>query len=95
MSLFVGAVYTFTMRETYSDAFGHHLQHIHQEENPSHTRHTVERDDGFAEEYEGAEYFNTYSEWPLLERQAVDLARGKVLDIGCGAGKHALYLQEQ
>lgn len=30
---------------------------------------------------------------PLLEKKALALAYGKVLDIGCGAGSHSLYLQ--
>lgn len=39
--------------------------------------------------------FRTYSEMPKLEQKALDLAHGKVLDIGCGAGSHSLYLQEK
>ncbi len=39
--------------------------------------------------------FRTYSEMPKLEQKALDLAYGKVLDVGCGAGSHSLYLQDQ
>ena len=39
--------------------------------------------------------FRDYSEMPKIEQKALDLAYGKVLDIGCGAGSHSLYLQEQ
>lgn len=39
--------------------------------------------------------FRTYKEMPLIEQKALDLAKGKVLDIGCGAGSHSLYLQEK
>lgn len=39
--------------------------------------------------------FRNYSEMPPLEQKALDLAFGKVLDIGCCAGSHSLYLQEK
>ena len=33
--------------------------------------------------------------WHLTEKKAIKYARGRVLDIGCGAGRHALYLQDK
>ena len=36
-----------------------------------------------------------YREWPTAERQAVGEVDGRVLDVGCGAGRVALHLQEQ
>lgn len=37
--------------------------------------------------------FRSYSEMPLVEQKALKLAKGKVLDVGCGAGNHSLLLQ--
>lgn len=37
--------------------------------------------------------FRDYDEMPQLEKTALNLSKGKVLDVGCGAGSHSLYLQ--
>ncbi|MFD2915885.1 class I SAM-dependent methyltransferase [Psychroserpens luteus] len=39
--------------------------------------------------------FRSYSEMPKLEQKALQLAKGNVLDVGCGSGSHSLYLQEK
>ena len=39
--------------------------------------------------------FRSYKKMPKLEQKALDLAFGKVLDVGCGAGSHSLYLQNE
>ncbi len=53
----------------------------------------VERDDG----YRGGEdirwYFTRAAGFPAFEKRALKFARGKILDLGCGAGRHSLHLQ--
>lgn len=39
--------------------------------------------------------FRTFGQMPPLERRALQLASGRVADVGAGAGCHTLYLQEQ
>ena len=48
-----------------------------------------------ADEMSVAYLFRSYAEMPKLEQKALQLANGKVLDVGCGAGSHALYLQKK
>ena len=37
--------------------------------------------------------FRSFKEMPKLEQKALKLAKGSILDVGCGAGSHSLYLQ--
>ena len=46
-----------------------------------------------ADEMSVAYLFRSYDEMPKLEQKALQLAKGKVLDVGCGAGSHSLTLQ--
>ena len=48
-----------------------------------------------ADEMSIAYLFRSYDDMPKLERHALQLAKGKILDIGCGAGSHSLYLQNE
>ena len=57
---------------------------------------SVERDDDFIAANRGPlNYFEPYRRWPSHQRLALRLARGRVLDVGCGAGRVALHLQER
>lgn len=39
--------------------------------------------------------FRGFKDMPKLEQKALKLAKGTVLDVGCGAGSHSLYLQKK
>lgn len=55
----------------------------------------VERDDGFIDSIPGSSYLAKFEAWPQIERRAMELVRGRVIDLGCGAGRVALYLQRK
>jgi SAM-dependent methyltransferase len=56
----------------------------------------VERDDGFINAGLGpAVYFDPFRRWPAHQRRAMRFVRGRVLDVGAGAGRVALHLQER
>ncbi|MBP6557490.1 MAG: class I SAM-dependent methyltransferase [Flavobacterium sp.] len=48
-----------------------------------------------ADEMSVAYLFRSYNDMPKLEKKALQLAKGKILDVGCGAGSHSLYLQQK
>ena len=75
------------------DAFGHGMLDFL---NGAASSEIVERDDGLIRANGGpGVYFEPFKKWHLLERQAIRYVRGRVQDIGCGAGRHSLYLQEK
>ena len=39
--------------------------------------------------------FRTFHEMPIIEQTALQFCKGSVLDLGCGAGIHTLYLQDK
>lgn len=55
----------------------------------------VERDDGMLDIDDISWYLTAYAEFPKFEKRSLKFARGRVLDIGCAAGRHALYLQRR
>ncbi len=75
------------------DAFGRALLDSQQGGRP---RLAFERDDGYIDCSGGTDgYFAPYREWDPAEKRALRYVRGRVLDVGCGAGRHCLYLQQQ
>lgn len=39
--------------------------------------------------------FRDFKDMPKLEKKALQMAKGSILDVGCGAGIHSLYLQKK
>jgi SAM-dependent methyltransferase len=61
---------------------------------PGMVREIVERDDGYLDGQDALFYFLPYGQWDALDHWLVDRAAGDVLDVGAGAGRVALHLQE-
>lgn len=81
------------MRVT-EDAYGRQL--LAQYKSRTASAEIIERDDDYIDTGSDAGmYFSEYEQWPPFEQQAVASAEGRVLDIGCGAGRHSLYLQQK
>jgi SAM-dependent methyltransferase len=52
----------------------------------------VERADGRITAHDAGKYFVGPDEWSPVDRWACEQAAGRVLDVGCGAGRHAVPL---
>jgi SAM-dependent methyltransferase len=48
-----------------------------------------------ADEMSVAYLFRSFPQMPKIEKKALELSKGKILDVGCGAGSHSLYLQNE
>jgi SAM-dependent methyltransferase len=56
----------------------------------------IERDDGYIDGVLTRQYFAAYADWKPWEQEAIGCrVPGRALDLGCGAGRVELYLQEQ
>ena len=47
------------------------------------------------DEMEVVYLFRSFAEMPTLEQKALQLTKGRTLEVGCGAGSHGLYLQNE
>lgn len=55
------------------------------------TETSISEEDEMSIEY----LFRDYKKMPEIEQKALNLTKGKILDVGCGAGSHSLYLQNE
>ncbi|MCZ2808970.1 MAG: class I SAM-dependent methyltransferase [Candidatus Bathyarchaeota archaeon] len=78
--------------EPEEDAFGQMLLAYYKGKDVS---EIVERDDGLKNARNPKGYFSGYEDWHPIEQKAMRLVKGRLLDVGCGAGRHSLYLQKK
>ncbi|HOS44712.1 MAG TPA: class I SAM-dependent methyltransferase [Armatimonadota bacterium] len=74
------------------DLFGRVLDDCHRGIS---TEYFLRRDDNLLERDSSLRYFRAWHEMPAHHRCLLTHARGRVLDVGAGAGQHTLVLQER
>ena len=78
------------------DPFGQQVYDHHRGLIPDDFREVGERDDGDLQVYEHPRwYFAPFDEWAPHLQEAMQYVRGRTLDIGCGAGRVTLPLQQR
>jgi SAM-dependent methyltransferase len=75
------------------DLFGRALNQFYLEKDTAklYSETTISHWDEYPLEY----LFRDFDQMPEIEQRALKMAQGKILDVGCGAGSHSLYLQDQ
>lgn len=88
------ALQTMTIAPAFEDAFGRALLDHH--EGRAGDLLLLESDDGSVRpaDMQPAGFFAPQPTWPSWEQHVVGYAEGAILDLGAGAGRHSLYLQD-
>ncbi|NDV46609.1 class I SAM-dependent methyltransferase [Paludibacter sp. 221] len=81
------------MKATANDTYGEGL--LAYWEGKKNAVFTVESDIAETEKWPVSTFFRSYRNMPEIEQKALSHVQGTVLDIGAGAGSHALWLQQQ
>ncbi|MBO0868459.1 MAG: class I SAM-dependent methyltransferase [Micromonosporaceae bacterium] len=85
-----------TVEPAIGDAFGDVLRECWDAgAEAGHTFEVIERDDGLLLLADAARYFAGANPWSTHEAAILPLATGRVLDIGCGAGRHLAALGDR
>ena len=75
------------------DAFGQMLRDCQDAgRQPGMAFEVIERSDGLISVGDAARYFAGFDDWPEHEQTVLEAVSGRVLDVGCGAGRHAAVL---
>jgi SAM-dependent methyltransferase len=83
----------FTMIKKDQDPMGQAIYNFHHYSDETSVKVNTNITEG--EELPVPYLFRTYDQMPLLEKKAMNRVKGKVLDVGAGAGAHSVYLQSQ
>jgi SAM-dependent methyltransferase len=91
----IGDVYGEMLRDAYAVATGVGPRPLAGGRLPRPVIEIIERDDGLVNGVLAAHYLDGPEHWQPYDHRAVERARGEVLDIGVGAGRIALELQDR
>jgi hypothetical protein len=72
-----------------SDVFGKALMAYHR---GGEAVHHIEREDGYFDPMETGFYFSDHEAWFVGDKAALMEVKGRILDVGCGAGRTTLLL---
>jgi SAM-dependent methyltransferase len=90
-----GDVYGAMLRDAFAVATGVGRRPLAGGRLPRPVIEIVERDDGLISGVMAEPYFAEPDQWPAYDHRALERVRGRVLDIGSGAGRVTLALQDR